>query len=74
MIQLFFFLGTLSVFLNSLGMSPFSSKNVLITTTRCISKNEAQYVYTYDNTVKFSILKENHSLKQTETPNCLFHL
>ena len=65
MIQQFFFLGTLSV-----PQKCFDDhKNVL-----CISKNEAQYVYAYDNALKFSIFKENHSLKQTETPTCLFHL
>ena len=58
MIQMFFFLGTLSVPLNSLGMSHYTSI-YFITTTLCISKNEAQYVYAHDNTLKFSISKES---------------
>ena len=35
-----------------------------------LKKNSAQDVYAYDHALKFSILQENPSLKQTETPNC----
>ena len=67
MIQLFFFLGTFSV-------SHYTNINFLMTTILCVSKNGAQDVYAYDHALKFSILQENPSLKQTETPNCEFHL
>ena len=42
----------------------------LMTTILCVSKNSAQDIYAYDHALKFSMLQENPSLKQTETPNC----
>ena len=52
------------------GNKSLYQQKKLITATLCISKNEAQYVYAYDNSLKLRIFKE----KQTETLNCLFHL
>ena len=78
MIQLFFFLGTFSVppiNFNSLGwVIIHTNVNFLMTTIRCVSKNGAQAIYTNDYALKFSILQENPSLKQTETPNFMCKL
>ena len=57
-----FLLGYITNF-NSLG-------GVIIPTFFCVSKNGTQDVYAYDHALKFSILQENPSLKQTETANC----
>ena len=35
-----------------------------------LKKQRPRSLYAYDHSLKFSILQENPSLKQTETPNC----
>ena len=47
---------------NSLGESLYQHK--------FFDDHNSQDVYMYDHTLKFIILQENPSMKQTKTPNC----
>ena len=72
MIQPFFFLGTFSVppiNFNSLGESLYQHQLFDDHNSVHLKKTGTQDVYAYDHALKFSILQENPSLKQTETPN-----
>ena len=57
-----------SINFNSLCES--STSIFFMTTILCIKKNGAQDIYAYGDAVKFSILQENPSLKQTENFIC----